>query len=158
MAFLLVYILVITQYTLLLFNRYRWKRFWLRNQMSNLSTLPSPSVVISMASSMISWSFSRPEVTSPPLITFYGNTLFVFVSIWHINQYHVVHVNFDLLYQGDFVDRGYNSREVFTILLLLKARYAFWIFLTSSCFLFHFMSYFFWECSLSCIHTLLLWA
>jgi len=24
--------------------------------------------------------------------------------------------------QGDFVDRGYNSLEVFTILLLLKAR------------------------------------
>ena len=27
------------------------------------------------------------------------------------------------LWQGDFVDRGYNSLEVFTILLLLKARY-----------------------------------
>lgn len=27
-------------------------------------------------------------------------------------------------WQGDFVDRGYNSLEVFTILLLLKARYA----------------------------------
>ena len=26
-------------------------------------------------------------------------------------------------WQGDFVDRGYNSLEVFTILLLLKARY-----------------------------------
>lgn len=26
------------------------------------------------------------------------------------------------LSQGDFVDRGYNSLEVFTILLLLKAR------------------------------------
>jgi acyl carrier protein len=26
--------------------------------------------------------------------------------------------------QGDFVDRGFNSLEVFTILLLLKARYA----------------------------------
>lgn len=33
---------------------------------------------------------------------------------------------FNLLWgisQGDFVDRGYNSLEVFTILLLLKARY-----------------------------------
>jgi hypothetical protein len=28
-----------------------------------------------------------------------------------------------MLWQGDFVDRGYNSLEVFTILLLLKARY-----------------------------------
>jgi hypothetical protein len=28
-------------------------------------------------------------------------------------------------WQGDFVDRGYNSLEVFTILLLLKARYVF---------------------------------
>lgn len=28
-------------------------------------------------------------------------------------------------WQGDFVDRGYNSLEVFTILLLLKARYIF---------------------------------
>jgi len=27
------------------------------------------------------------------------------------------------VWQGDFVDRGYNSLEVFTILLLLKARY-----------------------------------
>jgi hypothetical protein len=27
------------------------------------------------------------------------------------------------LLQGDFVDRGFNSLEVFTILLLLKARY-----------------------------------
>lgn len=26
-------------------------------------------------------------------------------------------------FQGDFVDRGFNSLEVFTILLLLKARY-----------------------------------
>lgn len=28
--------------------------------------------------------------------------------------------------QGDFVDRGYNSLEVFTILMLLKARWGYW--------------------------------
>ncbi|XP_030941894.1 phytochrome-associated serine/threonine-protein phosphatase-like [Quercus lobata] len=34
---------------------------------------------------------------------------------------HVPETNYILM--GDFVDRGYNSLEVFTILLLLKARY-----------------------------------
>jgi serine/threonine-protein phosphatase PP1-1/serine/threonine-protein phosphatase 6 catalytic subunit len=34
---------------------------------------------------------------------------------------HVPDTNY--IFMGDFVDRGYNSLEVFTILLLLKARY-----------------------------------
>lgn len=38
--------------------------------------------------------------------------------------------------QGDFVDRGFNSLEVFTILLLLKARYLVsFLFGTCSCLL-----------------------
>ncbi|XP_047085379.1 phytochrome-associated serine/threonine-protein phosphatase-like [Lolium rigidum] len=35
---------------------------------------------------------------------------------------HVPETNY--IFMGDFVDRGFNSLEVFTILLLLKARYA----------------------------------
>ena len=41
-------------------------------------------------------------------------------TVWH----DYVFLNRALLNsQGDFVDRGFNSQEVFTILLLLKARY-----------------------------------
>lgn len=51
--------------------------------------------------------------------------LFFFLSFGHYLLIWCCELRFLFAFsQGDFVDRGYNSLEVFTILLLLKARFA----------------------------------
>lgn len=112
---------------------YRLKKSLLRSRMCNLWTVQWLFVVIFMGSFMILWNFSRREVMSRRPITFlwYVALFYCWCVFCGVYCYEWMLWMKELfgVWQGDFVDRGYNSLEVFTILLLLKARYAWLIYL-----------------------------
>lgn len=107
---------------------YKWftrlKRSLLRSPMCSQWIVQWLFVVIFMVSFMIWWSFSRLGVKCLRQITF---SWYICYTV-NLDDLIISSSLFELYvflnaWQGDFVDRGYNSLEVFTILLLLKARY-----------------------------------